>query len=218
MKTKGFTLVEMMVVVLILSLVAVFLTNYLLSEQKQHKAYDLIVETRNNVLSALNLISQDLRMLGADPNFTDRFGLWFQDNTGGFQTDSTRMIFTSDINPAPGQLGDGSWNLQTETFGFYLQGDTIFRPTVDIDRNWTPQFDHPLVSGITNLTFSYRVWDEGLQQMIDVPNPTPAQIDNVMAVDVTVAGQSREILPTTHQFYTFTGQTRVTIRTRLIGG
>lgn len=218
MKNRGFTLVEMMVVIVIFSLIAIFLTNYLLSERKQHEAYELMVQTRSDVLSALNLISHDLRMLGADPKYTDKFSIWFQDNSMTFQTNHLQMIFTADINPVPGQLGDGAWNPRTETFGFYLLGNKIFRPTVDIQRNWTPNSDQPLVSGITSLTFDYRIWDEGTGTIIVVQNPAANQMDDILAVDVQVSGQTPRPLPTTQNTYSFTGQTRVTIRTRLIGG
>ena len=215
MKSKGFTLVEMMVVVVIFSLVALFLTNYLVSERKQHKAYELMIETRNNVLSALSTVAHDIRMLGSDPTLSEQFGLWYEDQSHAFRTDANRVIFTADINPVIGVTGDGSWNPALETFGFYLQGNTIFRPTVDIQRRWTPASDLPLVSGITNLTFTYRVWDEAGDSIMVVSNPTPAQIDDVLAIDVSITGQSRERLPTTGRFYTFTGQTRVTIRTKI---
>ncbi|RKX69147.1 hypothetical protein DRP53_09070 [candidate division WOR-3 bacterium] len=218
MRRNGFTLVEMLVVVVIFSLVAVFLTNYLLTERKQHEAYELMVQTRNNVLCALNIITHDLRILGADPEFTNQFNFLYQDNSGNFQTDHFQMLFTADINPTIGQLGDGSWSPSTETFGFYLQNNTIYRPTLDIHRNWTPNNDRPLVNGITNLTFDYRVWDEGTQQIIVVTDPTPSQLDDVVAVDVHVTGQSSQPLPTTESLYTFSAQTRVTLRTRLIGG
>jgi len=218
MRGRGFTLVEMMVVVVIFSLIALFLTNYLVTERKDHESYELQLQTRNNVLSAINIIAHDLRMCGSDPALTGTFGFLFQDNSGNFTTDHTHMLFRSDLDPDPSKCGDGNWNPVSETFGFYLNGTTIMRPSLDFNKNWTPNSDQPLVSDITNLTFNYHIWDEHIPGIIVVPNPTEDQLKDCIAVEVTVTGQSPRPLPTNNQIYTFTAQSLVKIRPEHWGG
>lgn len=210
MKDKGFTLVEMMVVTLILAMITLVLTNYLLSERKSHENYDLQLRTRNNVFSTLNIIAHDLRTLGSDPEFTGSFGFLKFDGTGLFETNDTAMLFICDVNPDPDQLGDGIWDPKRETFGFYRSGDTLMRPYIDISRNWYPDSSERLVERITNLSFLYYLEDGST-----VNNPTAAQLPLVLAIDVTATSQSPRPLPGDTTLYTFTGQTRVTIRPRL---
>jgi prepilin-type N-terminal cleavage/methylation domain-containing protein len=110
MNKKGFTLAEAIIVIAILSLIMGMVSSFLVNVQRAHVQEEARTHVRQNASIILNIITDDLRLVGIAPN--SQFGVmkaWVD-----------KFEFKSDISPHnannPDQWGDGAYQAAKEYF------------------------------------------------------------------------------------------------------
>lgn len=95
----GFTLVELMLALALGSLVLTLLMTSFLSQHQVYRAQGLVVEMQQNARVAMDMLEQDIRSIGFDP---DRRGAAI------IEAEAERLVFSRD---------DGSKALETISYG-----------------------------------------------------------------------------------------------------
>ncbi len=119
LKEKGFTLVELLIVMAVGSIV---LTTVMISFLSQHKSYlvqDDVVEMQQNLRLAVEMITSDIRSAGYNPTGADDVGI--------ITATAGRFGFTQDLN-SDGNTDDASGTPGEDpgeevTYGFSLAND-----------------------------------------------------------------------------------------------
>lgn len=133
---RGFTLVELMVVVAVSGLVAIAIMGAYKAQKRIMSAQEVVTDIQQNVRTAVFTLTQDIRMAGYDPTLSGGFGITFvgfrdlNDNNavGG----NSAFQFTADYD-RDGVL-DGN---ETITFSLYDFGavDGVVGTMTDLARN-----------------------------------------------------------------------------------
>ncbi len=103
---KGFTLVELLIVMMLSGIVIASIYSAFQSQQNSYVAQDQISEMQQNIRVGLDVMTREIRMVGYDP-----------DNTGNYNVlaaTSNSFNFTADMNEDGGLPGAG------ETFLYEL--------------------------------------------------------------------------------------------------
>lgn len=175
-KEKGFTLVEMLVVMVILSIVLVIVGRFIIDQSTTLRKQQLIANTQQNLRVASEIMTRDLEMACLNPRrvLPDTFA--FQN----FQTN--RVEFAMDLN-ADGHLTPMIDTLEKldEYRGFFLSGTTLKRVR-------TPGNDgraEDIATGIYYLNFTYFDKDSN----VIAPN-TPPDNGRIARVRFEIRAQS----------------------------
>lgn len=115
--TAGFTLVEMVVSIVLLSVVVGSLASVVISSQKDYDRQRHVNRSQENIRAAESSIVTILRSARADPYETGS-ALLDPDPLGHGKFDNVRVV--SDFNPADGDFAD-----PMEDVLFFLKGDTL---------------------------------------------------------------------------------------------
>ena len=113
----GFTLVEMLISIVLLSIIVGSLTSVVVSSQRDYDRQQHIGRSQDNLRAAENSIVTILRSAKADPYETGS-ALLDPDPLNHGTFDNVRVV--SDFNPADGDFAD-----PMEDVLFYLDGDTL---------------------------------------------------------------------------------------------
>lgn len=161
----GFTLVEMVISIVLLSVVVGSLTSVLIGSQKDHDRQRHVNRSQENLRAAESSIVTILRSAKADPYETGS-ALLDPDPLSHGKFDNVRIV--SDFNPADGDFSD-----PMEDVLFYLKGDTL-------KVRWQAGKEAlPLARPITYLDFDY--YDTAGTEITD-----PADVANATRVRVTI--------------------------------
>lgn len=119
---KGFTLVEMVVVMVILSIVLVIVGSFIAEQSTTLRKQQLVANTQQNLRAAGELVTRDLQMACLNP-------MRVSGDTFAFRVfQANRVEFTMDLD-ANGQINprDDALPKRDEYRGFYLNGDALVR-------------------------------------------------------------------------------------------
>ena len=164
-KSRGFTLVELMIVLVLLSIIFAGLTTTFNKQQDIYNAQEQEVQALQNLRAARYTMTREIRMAGYDPNNTGLYGIT--------SATSSNFAFTShlDSNVAtPPAIASG------ESFQYQLydsDGDGVndaLRRTVG---------GSPMANDIYNLFFVYE-----LQNLTQTAAPIAADYPNIRRVRV----------------------------------
>jgi type IV pilus assembly protein PilW len=98
-KTKGFSLIELMIAMAVGSIVMVLLYSTFQAQQKSVTAQQLGVEMQQNIRAAMSLMKREIRMAGYDPAASDGF-----DNDGANGVDDPGESSGATITSAAGDF------------------------------------------------------------------------------------------------------------------
>jgi len=158
-KMRGYTLIEMLVVMVILSIVMVIVTQFISNQATILRKQQLLTNTQQNLRAAGEAITRDLQMACLNPMGV----VAGQPNSFEFKVTSPNAVeFTMDQNGNGIMNGaDTTWTQprRDEYRGFYIQRsadtlhpDTLKRPR---DATHTTPAAEDVAVGIENLTFRY---------------------------------------------------------------
>jgi type IV pilus assembly protein PilW len=132
-RQAGFTLIEMLIALLILSIVSAVAYGIFASLSKSFTTQDVTAKTQQNLRIGIDFMARDIRMAGLDPLDTA--------NAGIINATSTSFRFTADKNM------DGDVDDSAEDVTYQLTGDKL--QLVDDQGTAT------LNENITNFGFTY---------------------------------------------------------------
>lgn len=186
-KNDGFTLVELLIVMLLGGIIMAAVMTSFLSQHKSYIVQDGVVEMHQNLRVVMDMISSDIRSAGYNP-------AGITNNIGIITATAGRLGFTRDLN------GDGDTNDSEEaiTYGFSLANDAAIDGIADagsapLGRN-TGTADGIGGSGFQQLGQNFQaieflyVLDDGTQTLA----PTAAQLGLIRSVMVSVLAVSSE--------------------------
>lgn len=134
---RGFTLVELMVVVAVSGLVVIAIMGAYEAQKRIMSAQEVVTDIQENVRTAIFTLAQDIRMAGFDPTLSGNFGITFvgfrdlNDNAavGG----NSAFQFTADYN----RNGVFDAASETVTFSLYDFGaaDGVVGTMTDLAKN-----------------------------------------------------------------------------------
>ena len=169
---RGFSLIELIVVLGILSLVSAGIYSVFASSSRTYTKQGVVVDVQQNMRSAMEIMLQDIRAAGLDPTANGNFGIEL--------AEATKLRFTSDSIDA--ELGDFNGVLDDTNFEritYALEGNQlnqILYETTDYEDS------APLISDVKNLQFTY--FDtEGNELGSPVP---PLQLGDIRMINVSI--------------------------------
>jgi type IV pilus assembly protein PilW len=135
---RGFTLVELMVVIAIASIMLAAMYGLFISLSRSYTTQEVRADVQQDVRSALNMMIRDIRMAGLDPQLKGIFGIT--------KSDPSEIIFTMD-NDKDGVLDSNNfeniaykWDTIKEELQQSLDGGTY----------------QPVISNVKDLQFTYK--------------------------------------------------------------
>ena len=110
----GFTLVELMIALVVSGIVLAALYAAYTAQQRHAIAQEQVADMQQNLRAGMNFLVREIRMVGFDPQGTNKFGF--------VAIEEDALVFTADFN----EDGDVGGTGQTECFGYdtYLSGST----------------------------------------------------------------------------------------------
>ncbi len=108
---RGYTLVELLIVIFIMAVVAAAVYTLFARQQKTYTTQDMVAEMQQNARAAVDMMVRELRMAGYDPNSTRPAGARI------VQAGAQGIRFTCDLD------GDGNTGGLNENITYELQFD-----------------------------------------------------------------------------------------------
>lgn len=174
-ENQGFTLVELLVGLAIFSIIALILMHQLTSGSRHNTEQNAIARAQQGLRAARQLISQDIRLAGLDPERTFRFG--FEEAT------ATKFRVTADINIPSNGIVD---NTGAERVTYLIRAANRDLQKI-LYEGTASQVSAPLLNRIdpNNSSFTYLN-----AAGVDLGNPVPpASLVNIRTVVVTLSVQ-----------------------------
>ncbi len=168
--TKGYSLVEILVVLAIAGLVAAAIYQVFRSQQKSYTIQDQVAEMQQNLRLALDTMVREIRMAGYDPKELGQFGIVL--------ATSSAMNFTADIGKGS-YKGNGKVD-PGETFLYQLY-DSDHDGKVDALRR-TPG-GAPLATNMQELEFYYTL-DDGTTSLF------PTDPEKIRKVQISILART----------------------------
>lgn len=119
MGTRGFTLIEMLIAMVILGIMGIALTGFLMAQHQTVVRQNSGVLATQNARAAVDMLVRELRNAGANPRLTP--------DGGALRTiNADSVSWTADMN-ADGDTLDSSTGLWDERVAYYEEGTTMMR-------------------------------------------------------------------------------------------
>lgn len=181
---KGFSLVELMIVLVIGSVISISLYSAYKYQQTTQVVQDNVVEMQQNLRSSSFFMLREMRMAGFDPQGKAESGI-IKANRGVFQ-------FTQDIFPDTGP-GDGDVDDANENITFRLSDDADENGVADngvcsLERV-TGGVTQPIADNIRAIEFWYTLKD-GTQTL----SPLSAQYNQIRTVTISILAESPKVV------------------------
>jgi prepilin-type N-terminal cleavage/methylation domain-containing protein len=187
----GFTLTELLVVIVVAALLVAGFTGFYVSEQRALKHDQIEIETSQALRTAIEQISRYIRSArkdltrdflatppsgGADPHFL---------NSGVHLTDATHVDFQLDADDDAVVAADGSAAAANEHIGFRLNGTTIEQlDAASGTDTWNTLAENVAVTNCPNSAiFTYQ----------DCNGNTPSSLDLIESVNICITA-SRAVI------------------------
>jgi type IV pilus assembly protein PilW len=162
-KDAGFTLVELMVTAAVAIIVLAAVFNLFIKTNEMYTVQDKIVQVQQNIRGAMELMTNDIRMAGLDPNGT-------APNAGVAFANSTSIHVLMDYN------GNGTCGRDMD-FRFDPNDDQV-----DVARNGGTY--QALADDIDSVTLQYALEDGSI-----TGNPSAAEYGDIETVTLSICGQ-----------------------------
>jgi type IV pilus assembly protein PilW len=185
---QGFTLVEILVALTIISIVIAGVIYSYSGQQKSELSQSQLVEMQQSIRAAMYIMSLEIRMAGYDPHRAFSAGI----TNAGDGSNGNPLTFTyveNDTDDDPGVLTTISYDL----FDSLSDGDDDIGRKKDLDSR------EAIAENIQSLIFTYLGGDgQELTSPIDLSDIRAVRIDitaglNAGAVDHTIPGAERSV-------------------------
>ncbi len=197
-KQAGFTLVELMVAITVASIVIIAMYAAYRLQVQTAAAQDSVTQMQQNQRAGLDILIDDLRMAGYDPEETDKFGFeisaTFSDgaaNTEAVTTNATTLAFTLDVD-GDGNLdkspedvnGDGVIDMaEMEQIAYRLNNMKLERySTIAGTSEW-----QTVAEDIEAIELYYTL-EDGTKTLA----PTAAQAVSIRSIDISLLARSEQ--------------------------
>jgi type IV pilus assembly protein PilW len=134
---RGFTLVELMVVVAVSGLVAIAIMGAYKAQKRIMSAQEVVTDIQQNVRTAVFTLTQDIRMAGYDPTLSGGFGITFVGfrdlNNANAVGGNSAFQFTADYNRDG--VVDGNETVTFSLYDFGAADDEVIGTMTDLAKN-----------------------------------------------------------------------------------
>ncbi len=197
----GFTLVELMLVIAISSIVAGAVYSAYISQNRTYIAQENVAEIQQNVRTAIDMLSRDIRMAGYDSSGSKNFGFVntadtdFSNGAGlseDVTTGATQIAFTMDLNK-DGLIDraavdvDGNGNIdmsEMEQVAYRLNGTNLQRYSTTTGAiEW-----QTVAEGIQSVEFYYTLADGTA-----TTNPVVADLSNIRSIQISLLARASRL-------------------------
>ena len=169
MTKKGFTLVELLIVLAISGIIMTGIYSAFKSQQDSYLAQEQVAEMQQNIRAGLYAMVSDIRMVGFDPLSTGNYGV--------VSATKDKFVFTADMNNDGGVPG----GVDPETFTYELYnsgtGGTSLRRIAG---------QSAVAENIEQLEFYYKL-EDGTRTLA----PATAQLQNIRSVEISILAIAR---------------------------
>ena len=213
----GFSLIEVMVAMAILGIVLTGVVAMFTGTGRYHTGQEMMVELAQDIRSAKNLMVDEIRSAGCNPE--DKIRVGFQiDTDDRFDTDDNSIHFTRDIDNGDSDQffePDGDTDDPNEDICYYRidAGGNILAAgnnTVGTLVRSTGGGGQPVAEYITNLQFQY--YDSANALITPATMTTEAVLDTIRTVEVIITGQVQNTSRISAGNRTWTQQFKIRVR------
>jgi len=142
---QGFSLIELLVALTIMSIVSVAIYGMFALSRKSYTTQNVAADVQQTVRSAMELIAQDIRQAGLDPTNSNNFGIE--------EASATRLQFTSDsIDTGIGDFNGVVDNTNSESITYEFQANRIDQI---LYKGTAAENTIALIDHVQNLEFTY---------------------------------------------------------------
>jgi type II secretion system protein J len=171
----GFTLIEMLVALAIMSIVSVAIYSIFSFSNKNYTTQNVAADAQQNVRAAMEIMLQDIRSAGLDPTGSHNFGIEV--------ATTANLRFTSDsVDAVLGDFNGVVDDANSERMTYEIQGNQINQILYEGTVN---QNTVDLVRDVLNLTFTYFDSDGN-----DLGSPVPTDnLEDISMIEISLTVQ-----------------------------
>lgn len=217
---KGFTLIELLVALAILGGILTGVVFMFTSTSRYHTGQEMMVEVTQNIRAAKNLMVDELRSAGCNPDTVGRIGFEINLHDERFDTDDDSLHFTRDIDNGDNDQfyePDGDTNDPNEDISYYrvdAGGNLLPSNSTAIGtlvRN-TGGGEQVVVDNVVGLQFRYFDASDPVQEILPGTMTKESVLSKIRTVEVTITGQVQNPNRVSLAASTWTQQFRIRIR------
>ncbi|HID70354.1 MAG TPA: prepilin-type N-terminal cleavage/methylation domain-containing protein [Desulfobacterales bacterium] len=217
---KGFTLIELLVALAILGGILTGVVFMFTSTSRYHTGQEMMVEVTQNIRAAKNLMVDELRSAGCNPDTVGRIGFEINLHDERFDTDDDSLHFTRDIDNGDNDQfyePDGDTNDPNEDISYYrvdAGGNLLPSNSTAIGtlvRN-TGGGGQVVVDNVVGLQFRYFDASDPVQEILPGTMTKESVLSKIRTVEVTITGQVQNPNRVSLAASTWTQQFRIRIR------
>jgi prepilin-type N-terminal cleavage/methylation domain-containing protein len=217
---NGFTLIELMVALAILGGILTGVVSMFTSTSRYHTGQEMMVEVTQDVRAAKNLMVDELRSAGCNPDTVGRIGFEINLHDERFDTDDDSLHFTRDIDNDDGDEfyePDGDTLDTNEDISYYRvdAGGNLLASNSGalgtLVRN-TGGGGQVVVDNVVGLQFRYFDASDPVQEILPAAMIKESVLSKIRTVEVTITGQVQNPNRVSLAASTWTQQFRVRIR------
>lgn len=203
LNSKGFTIIELMLALLISSIIMGAIATAYQSQQKSQTALSQRVEMQQQLRSLMNFLSSELRLAGLDPSEEKAFGIE--------AASSGVLQFTMDVDGN----GDSTGNNEDIEYGFALADDAMKNGEADAGaapfsrrrNNVIGEVFQSLADNIVAVEFLSILEDTSDNDEYDPDTtltPTAAELNDIRSISISILIRAKNPDPTFTNGRTYT--------------
>ncbi len=190
---QGFTLIEMLIVIVLLSLISTAIYEVYMGQKKAHLINEEVAAMQQNLRAAMYYLEDDIKKAGLDPSGNANAGILVADvSTLQFTLDNTGAVGDGLDNDKNNVVDDaqewynGSTNDASENIT-YLLYDSGADGDMDLGRRVGAGANQPVSDNIDVFDIVYL---DNTGAVLGPPPLTAAMMDNVSAFQITLVARS----------------------------